>query len=328
MPTTSPSRPGGPADLSAQLVTLEAQIPEPLRAVLRGIGQVFFQDNALTGACFLLGILVTSPLMAVGALVGSALGYATARAAGWNAAEIHDGIYGFNATLVGIAAFFFFQPGVITVLLLLVGCVAATGLTYLMRTHVPFPTYTAPFVVTTWVLHAVGNALKLAPVTGYPTLLPDPPLPFTVEAISHGIGQVMFQGSLWAGLLFLIGIALNNGRHATLVLAGSMVGMLMAWHHTTAVTRSIDPERLVDRSTFDTIRLGLYGFNATLAPVALTLWRKSIIPALLGMWLTVPLAELVPRFGVPALTAPFVLATWIVLLVGWIETNSRDHTPS
>src|SRR5262249_34144618 len=103
------------------------------------------------------------------------------------------------------------------------------------------------------------------------------------------------------------------------VLAGSIAGMLVAWHHTTEATRAIDPERLVDRALFDNIALGLYGFNATLAPVALYLWRRSLVAPVLGMLLTVPIAELVSRLGVPALTAPFVLATWLVLILGWLE---------
>jgi urea transporter len=297
----------------------EAAIPEPLRAVLRGVGQVFFQESALSGALLTLGIAASSPLMAVGALVGSALGCATARLAKFDAGETAGGIYGFNATLVGIATFFFFQPSVMSVALLLVGCVAATLLTRLMRGYVPFPTYTTPFIVTTWVIHAVGNAMGASPVTGYPALLANPALPFAVEATAHGVGQVMFQGSLWTGLLFLVGIALSDWRHATLVLAGSIVGMLLAWHHTTEVTRAIDPERLVDRALLDNIALGLYGYNSALAPVALYLWRKSLIPALLGMLLAVPITELVPRLGIPALTAPFVLATWLVLALGWLE---------
>jgi urea transporter len=204
--------------------------------------------------------------------------------------------------------------------MMLVGCIVATGVTWLMRSRVPFPTYTTPFVVTTWVIHALGKALGVAGVTGYPALLPDPPLPFVVQAVSHGVGQVMFQGSLWAGLLFLLGIAIGNRGHAALVLAGSAVGMLLAWHHTTEATRALDPERLVDRAVLESIALGLYGYNATLAPVALYLWRKSLIAALLGALLTVPLSELVPYLGVPALTAPFVVATWLVLALGWLET--------
>ena len=41
-------------------------VPAPIRSVLRGVGQVFFQENALTGACFVVGIALSSPLMAGG----------------------------------------------------------------------------------------------------------------------------------------------------------------------------------------------------------------------------------------------------------------------
>ena len=40
---------------------------------------------------------------------------------------------------------------------------------------------------------------------------------------------------------------------------------------------------------------------------------------MLGMLLSVPLTDLVPMLGLPALTAPFVLATWLVLALGWLE---------
>jgi urea transporter len=305
--------------MDRRLASVESAVPEPLRAVLRGIGQVFFQENALTGACFALGIAASSPLMALGGLVGSAIGYATARAAKFDPGEVAGGIYGFNSALVGMATFFFFKPGAASIALLVAGCVVAAVVTRLMRGQLPFPTYTTPFIVTTWAVHALGKAMSAAPVEGYPALLANPSLPFAVEATAHGIGQVMFQGSLWTGLLFLIGIAISDLRHAALVLAGSVVGMLLARHHTTEAMRAIDPERLVDRTLFDNIALGLYGYNATLAPVALYLWRRSLIPPVLGMILTVPITELFPRLGIPALTAPFVLATWLVLALGWLE---------
>jgi urea transporter len=40
---------------------------------------------------------------------------------------------------------------------------------------------------------------------------------------------------------------------------------------------------------------------------------------LLGILLSVPLTDLVPMLGLPALTAPFVLATWLVLAFGWVD---------
>ena len=259
----------------------------------------------------------------LGLVVGSAIGTATA----WVVAKFDkDELSGRHLWLQLPLRWsvsppsFSFQPGAVSIVLMVRRLPSAAGVvTRLMRGHVPFPTYTTPFIVTTWVIFFLGKAMGAAPVEGYPALLPNPPLPFAVEATAHGIGQVMFQGSLWTGLLFLVGIAISDRRHAAWVLAGSIVGKLVAWHHTTEAARAIDPERLVDRSLFDNIALGLYGYNATLAPVALYLWRRSLIAPLLGMLLSVPITELVPLLGIPALTAPFVLATWLVLALGWLE---------
>ena len=293
----------------------DAPVPEPVRSVLRGVGQVFFQENALTGGCFLVGIALSSPLMALGGAVGVIIGTAAARLLKFDESEVTAGIYGFNSTLVGIATMFFFRPGVMSGLLLLAGCVAATVLTWLARNHVPFPTYTAPFIVTTWVLFFLGKALSVSPVE------PGGPLEGAgvIQAVAHGVSQVMFQASLWTGLLFLVGIALNNWEHAVWVLTGSIVGMIVGSYHATAAARVLDPESLVERGLLDNVALGLYGYNATLAAVALFLWRRSLIPPLLGMLLSVLLTDLVPMLGLPALTTPFVLVTWLVLALGWLD---------
>jgi len=300
-------------------------IPTPFRTALRGIGQVFFQDNALTGACFLLGIAVSSPLMAMGAAVGAAIGTAVARVLKFDEAEWFAGIFGFNSTLVGIATLFFFRPGVASILLLIGGCVVAALATRLARQYLTFPTYTAPFIVTTWILFFLGKALGASPVE------PGGPLEGAgiIQAVAHGVSQVMFQASIWTALLFLVGIALNNWEHASWVLLGSIVGMLVGSYHATAAARTLDPESLVDRALLENVALGLYGYNATLAAVALFLWRRSLIPPLLGMLLSVLLTDLLPMLGLPALTAPFVLATWLVLVFGWLdEKYLRTPSPS
>jgi urea transporter len=295
--------------------SLARNIPEPVLVVFRGIGQVFFQENALTGALFALGIALSSWQMAVGAVVGAAIGTATAWALKFDKSEVYAGIYGFNATLVGIATLFFFRPGVTSVVLLLAGCIAATLVTWLARKYVPFPTYTAPFIVTTWVVFFLGQALDA------PRVEPGGSMEGVglIGAVAHGVSQVMFQASIWTALLFLAGIAINDWKHAWWVLVGSIVGALVGIHHATVAARALDPESLVDRTLFENVALGLYGYNATLAAVALFLWRRSVIPPVLGMLLSVPLTELIPLLGLPALTAPFVLATWLVLALGWLD---------
>ena len=259
-----------------------------------------------------------SPLMAAGAVVGAAIGTATAHLLKFDPADTTAGIYGFNATLVGIATFFFFQPGLVSISLLVVGCIAATLLTHLVRRRVPFPTYTAPFIVTTWAVFFLGLAMgAVRPEMSEPI---DPSrFPWSIEAVANGVGQVMFQGGVWTGILFLIGIAINDRRHAGWVLAGSIVGMLVAYFHASAAARMLDPESLIERSLYDNIALGLYGYNACLSAVALSLWLRSMFPPLVGMFLSVLLTDLLPLVGVPALTAPFVMATWMVLALDWIE---------
>ena len=52
------------------------------------------------------------------------------------------------------------------------------------------------------------------------------------------------------------------------------------------------------------------------------LWRKSLLISLLAAAISIPLTEYFPsaQLGIPALTAPFVLASWTVLLIGGIES--------
>lgn len=296
------------------------QYLEALFIVLRGIGQIVFQESPITGLLFVIGICIAAPLQAAGIVAGAAIGTITAWVLKYDKDQIKAGIYGFNPALVGIATLFFFQPSVVCLILLVVGCVIATVVTMLMRTYLKFPTYTTPFILTTWLV------FLLAPQLGAEFVSSDAGygedyirLPFVVESISHGVGQIMFQGTLIAGLCFLLGIGISNWQHAAWVLAGSVVGMLMATYHIEVGARSIDPERLIERTQFENIALGLYGYNATLAAVALFLWRPSVIPPILGMILTVPLTEFLPLLGVPALTAPFVIATWIVLGLGQLD---------
>src|SRR5262249_37781691 len=192
------------------------------------------------------------------------------------------GIYGFNATLVGIATLFFFRPGAASISLLIVGCVVATLVTWLARRYVPFPTYTGPFIVTTWAVFFLGLALGAARVE------PGGPLEGVgpVRAVALGVSQVMFQASVWTGLLFLIGIALNDWKHASWVLLGSIVGMLLGSYHANAAAGTLDPESLVARGLLENVALGLYGYNATLAAVALFLWRPAGGPPLPGVILS------------------------------------------
>lgn len=271
-----------------------------VKTLFRGVGQVFFQENALTGALFAAGIAMSSPPMAIAAVAGSAIGALTAKALGFDRDALRAGVYGFNAALVGLSTLFFFELGAVSIVLMVLGCIASTLVARLLQRQLPFPTYTLAFIVTTWALFYLGVALDLPQVES----VAGPKADSLLAAIIRGVGQVKFQANAGTGLLFLLGIAVNDWRHAIWVLTASMLSVLGAVFH---------------NAPTEGIALGLYGYNAPLTALALFLWRPSLIAPLLGIMLCIPITEYVPLLGLPALTLPFVLTTWLVLALGALE---------
>lgn len=268
------------------------------KVALRGFGQVMFQGNALTGLLFLAGIAVASPLMAIGATIGAVVGPAVAYLLKFDRKEIADGIYGFNPVLVGLALFFFLKPVALTWGLVVAGTALSSVVTYLMRRFLPFPTYTSPFVVCTWALLILAHSMSGTEVDLKPAPPDHTPHGF-IEAVLDGPAEVMLGANVVTGLLFLAGIAVNSWRHAALALGASVVGTLIALYHH-------DPE--------GSVSIGIYGYNAVLAAIAVYLWQKSLVGPTLAAIVSVPLTEFFPQsLGIPALTAPFVAASWIVI---------------
>lgn len=269
---------------------------------LTGVGQIMFQNSPVTGAFFLIGIAVASPVVAAGGAIGSVLGSATASFLRFPRDEIRDGLYGFNSSLVGMALLAIHQPVFLNYVLVLVGSILAALVTYSMRRRMPLPSYTAPFIVTTWV------ALFLAGKLAVPTVIAATPAAdagFSFPAaVVRGISEVMFEGNILTGMLFLVGIVLCSWKDAVWAVIGSVVGLLTAISHH-------DPEL--------NLALGIYGYNASLAAIALALYRPSLLLPMIGAFLSVILTESMPRVGLPTLTAPFVLATWMTMLLDKLD---------
>lgn len=268
--------------------------------VLRGVGQIMFQGHAGTGLCFLAGIALASPWMLLGAVLGAIIGPLTARFGSFDRAEIEQGLYGFNATLVGLATLVFLRPEFAATWALLVGgCAASSVVTYLARRFLSFPTYTGPFVVVTW------GVLLIARATAGSIEAASPPPDLTMSGfpfeVLRGLSEVMLGAGVSTGTLFLVGLAISDPRHAALALVGSVVGTAAAHYHGDE-TRSV--------------ALGLYGYNGALAAMALYLRKRSLTAPIAAALVATLLTEFFPKsWGIPALTAPFVVASWILLAV-------------
>lgn len=268
---------------------------------LTGLGQIMFQDSALTGALFLAGIAVVSPLMAAGAALAAVIGTLTAYVCRLDIGEIRDGLYGFNAGLVGIAVLANYEPVLLTFALLIAGAAISTLLTWAMRHRIPFPTYTLPFIVTTWLVLYVAHQSELSAVV--PTPIKKEPFDMTA-AVIKGISEVMFQANVLTGALFLVGIMLCSWKGAFWAVVGSLAGVMVGVSHNA-------PE--------ENLSLGLYGYNAALAAMALALYRPSVMLPLMAAIISIPITEKFPLLGLPTLTTPFVLASWTMIALDKLD---------
>lgn len=287
--------------------------------VLRGVAQVMFQNNAYTGLLFVAGIFYSAPRLAAAALLGSAAGSAAAALLGAARAPLRAGLYGFNGALVAIAVLLFLQPDAWGWFAALFGAalssVVMAGLTHLLGRW-NMPALTAPFVFCT--LAVLLASLRLG------RLLPSAALPAAalpqamgvdagasaatvLQGLFNGIGQVFFQGEVITGALFVLGLLVASRRACVAALAGALLGLLAAW-----ALGAAEPA----------LRAGLYGFNSVLVAIALATvflagdaaaWLYALLASVAAVFVTAALSAAFAPFGLPALTLPFVLVTWVFL---------------
>ena len=295
---------------------------------LRGVGQVMFQDNPLTGLMFLVAI-------AWGAIVAGAapvffagvLGVVVATATAlWLAADetaLKAGLYGYNGALVGLALATFLAPGpalwVYVALGAAVSTVATLGTAGALK-PLGAPALTFPFVAVTWIMllasygfaglssAASPGAGDVAPFEPAATLAVGPAA--FVEAVFLSISQVFLKASVVSAVLLLAGLAVNSIAAALFAFGGAILAV--------AVAHGFGAES-------DLVGQGLLGFSPVLTAIALgaTFRRPGLeatLYAALGVVFTVVaqagLNVALRPFAIPALTAPFILVSWMFLLPG------------
>ena len=251
-------------------------IYDSLLVLGRGIGQVMFQNNALSGLLMLVGIFLNSWQLGVLAVGGNIISTLAACISGYGRDDIKNGLYGFNGTLIGIAVGVFMQLSLWSLLLMAVASCFSTWIVRLFSRQHSLPGFTAPFIFS---VREVDY----------------------VQAFCLGIGQVMFQENLLTGLFFLAGIGVNSWTGTFYTALGTLLPVLFA------VFWGIDPEML---------NMGLMGYNGVLCALALggKTW-KSFVWALCSVLLSVVLQFAGIKLGITTLTAPFVLSVWMIMIM-------------
>lgn len=146
----------------------QAAAPYTLATLLegsgKGVGQIFLQDNYITGALIVVGIAVNSRIGALMAVIAAFLSTAVAIWLGYPEENIHAGLYTYNGVLTAIAlgGLFFvltWRSFLFTLLGVVLTFEVTAGLATIL-TQLGLPVYTASFVLVTWVLLAAGQSAR------------------------------------------------------------------------------------------------------------------------------------------------------------------------
>ncbi|VVN08338.1 Urea transporter [Pseudomonas fluorescens] len=283
--------------------------PDWATALLNGFSQIFLQRHPLFGLLCLLAILFTAPTLLGGALLGGVAGLLTAQRRNYAKADRQAGLFSYNGILLGVLLSLYFPWSALLPPLI----IAAGGLSAMItqqwlkrvRVSLYLPAYTAPFVGLGWVLLCFATPSATAHLIEINTLN-------LLVAPLQGFGQVMFLGHPLAGAMIAAGLLIADRRAFCWASLASVAGM--GWsllHH-----------------DFYSALLGLGGYNAILAALALSALRQQPWLPLVGIASALLLTPLFAAIGLPTLTAPFILACWLirtaVLILGKAAVT---HTP-
>ncbi|MEW5423027.1 urea transporter [Amorphus sp. 3PC139-8] len=296
-----------------------------LTQCLRGAGQVFFMENALTGALFLVAIAYASYAgenwtTTIGAVIGLVVATLTARFLECDEESVTSGLFGFNGVLVGIAIPTFISASPELWFYIVIGSAMSTVVTAALGAMITkswgIPGSTGPFVLTGWLLVAGAYTFGALEVSGdRPELVSDyvqgvATIPSNLELVQiffRNIGQVFLLGNEISGAIILVGIFIASRPAGVAAALGSVIAMA------TAIVLRADPHSVIQ---------GLYGFSAVLTAMAvgvvfLKTSAKVVVYALLATIVTVFLQGsydvLTSPLGLPSFTAPYVVTMYLFI---------------
>ncbi|NES65795.1 MAG: urea transporter [Okeania sp. SIO2D1] len=304
--------------------TLEASpLLDLINASLRGIGQVGFANNPVSGLLITLAVFIQSPWTALMLVVGVVTATWTGYLMHLDRPSVRNGIFGLNGALVGLAlgTFGAWGNGTGNWLWVLAAIVCAALSTVLMEylgnwmaVNLGLPSMAVPFQIVTYSFLAIA---LYVPQPFFQLGAP-PPFPNPAEsldgvsilsALITGISQIFFSDNLVSALLIIIALALCSPMGALVGSLGSAIGLFVA------IIVGVD---------LNMVYAGLLGYNSALTAISIggifyAPNRKSIMFACAGAsgaavveWL---LNLAIAPLGLPILAVSFHLGTYACFLI-------------
>ncbi|XP_037661450.1 urea transporter 1 isoform X2 [Choloepus didactylus] len=291
--------------------------------VFRGISQVVFVNNPISGIMILAGLLVQNPWWALTGCVGTVFSTLTALLLGQDRSAIAAGLHGYNATLLGILMAVFSDKGnyfwwlLLPVSAMSMTCPVFSSALSSMFSNWDLPVFTLPFnMALSMYLSATGHYNPFFPsklvtpvafvsnVTWYDLSAPE-----LLKSLPVGVSQIFGCDNPWTGGIFLCAILLSSPIMCLHAAIGSLVGI--------AAGLSLS-------APFEDIYSGLWGFNSSLACIAVggmfmaLTWQTHLLAlacALFTAYLGISMTHMMAVVGLPSCTWPFCLATLLFLLL-------------
>lgn len=268
-----------------------------ISSLLKGFGQIMLQGNVATGLLFVVAIFYDSVAMGLAGIGCNLVAMLTAKVFKFKEEDIEEGLYGFNASLIGVALVFFFQINLYVILAMVLGSIlSALFMGYAISKKLPV--FTFPFVAITMAILFILSIPELALRT-VPEQFVDMEEMDDFLVQGHAFGQVIFQGSLIAGLMFFVGVFINSPIAALYAFVSVIVSVFISH---------------LGHENSDMIQQGIYSFNAVLCGIALSGPRvKDGVFVLISVIITTYFDLFMVHHGWTTLTFPFVVAMWCTL---------------
>ncbi|CAH9017661.1 urea transporter [Candidatus Nitrosacidococcus sp. I8] len=309
-------------------------IVQTIGILLRGISQVVLQNNPVSGLMILVGLFIASKIAGIATVVGVIISTLTAVLLKVDKSFIQNGLFGFNGVLAGIgissyaSSHHLLMDHTLWLHIIIATSLSTLVMVRLSRFFTPWnlPALTMPFILCTWLfVSVIGNINSLNPIAA-PSYHSISEASYTIKTwyigVSKGFSEIFLQDSTIAGYLILLGILINSRINAILALASALLSIA------TGIVFGVSEE---------SIQLGLHSYNPILTSIALGglfihLTKFSFIYTLLGTiittWISFALNIILQHLGLPIYTLPFVIVTWLMLLVAMDVKSLKYISPS
>nr|QRW33319.1 urea transporter b [Lateolabrax maculatus] len=308
-------------------MTGQAVVIQLLDWIFRGVAQVMFVNNPLSGLLITSGLLLQNPWWALNGLLGTLVSTVSAILLRQNREAVSTGLYGYNGTLVGILMAVFSAKGSWYWWLLLPNvfmsmlCSVVSSALSTVASKWDLPIFTLPFnilvclhVAATGANHPYFPEVHYSPVMQTRIYIHSASMrrkfkPTLFLSVPAGVGQVYGCDSPWTGGLILLALLLSSPTICLHAMLGSAAGILSG---------------LALAAPHKDIYSGLWGYNSALSCIAIggvfyvITWQThllALICALFCAYMTAAISKLMSVLGLPACTWPFCLSTLIFLLI-------------